>query len=49
MCHMLVLGGQVFGFRTLTQSMFTLLGALLGNFDFQSMLVVAPRLAPVLL
>ena len=39
---------QMYAFRTMLQSMYTLIQAILGNFDFTLMWEVSPILAPIL-
>ena len=45
---MLVFQQDLYSFRTITQSMFTLMRALLGDFDYDAMWTSSPTMAPIL-
>ena len=45
---MLAFGAYLYEFRNMTQSMFSLLRMILGDFDFESMRVVNPTLGPII-
>ena len=45
---MLIFGGRIFAFRNLTQSLFSLLRMLLGDFDFEALRLAQPVLGPIM-